>query len=405
MKVLRTFAMIAAAGATFAGIPMIPGGMSLATAQEATAFVPFEGAVPASTVTSAQIGQTVTIEGSVVDFIESRAERTPHQMVLAKNGEQSVMVIYWQDLSAALHGDKGAPKPGTRVSAKGQLSDYRGNIQLRVRTADQIRIEGYAAVASGAPAAPAPRPPAAPAAEAVPKPGEDGYFTAADLPRMGPLKGGMLSLRGQTTGFRASWSETAPNVIEVAEGPNKIEVVYWTTPGETAPDFSKPGTPIYATGTFQEYRERLQLKVDELASLSATPLAAERVVRPAAPGTPGTNAAEGWPGKTVSAGLPEAVKLEEGATLPIRSIGSQHAGNTIKLEGAVHRTEKTAAGLAIYLRDGQATIRVNAPAEAPAPADGTRLSATGKLTFSGLRSATELDVTDAASLEVVAPTP
>lgn len=98
--------------------------------------------------------------------------------------------------------------------------------------------------------------------------------TIEAVPKMAHMEGRTVLFHGTVAEFRSSWRETAPNIIYFRDGAHEIEVIYWTNgaiPVEI-PNFSQPGTPVYAEGVVNWYRGRLQITVDDLTRLSTQPL-------------------------------------------------------------------------------------------------------------------------------------
>ncbi len=373
------------------GVTSLPAQQS--TSAEAAAFQPFPGAIAADSITRDMLGQEVVLQGKVVEVFESTAERTPTQLTLVQRDTNPLKVIYWLDTAPLIQGEKGAPKVGTQLSVKGQLTDYKGTLQVRVRSADQIRIDGYKSAAAAPPAS-------TPQDRTLPPgaspPGEDGYYTIKQLSQMEPLLGKKISFKGKVTSYRASWSETAPNIINFKEGSSELEIVYWTSPGDKVADFSKPGTEVYVTGGFAKYRERVQIKVDDLANLSNKPLPDERLADPTIVREMPTSAKDGWPGmkpKTEPVAA-AAETAKEGTVMRLRDISVKQEGHMVKVEGAVQRVVTEADGSrAVVIRDQSGFIRVNLPATDKKEYNpGETMSALGKVRLDKLRGAPVIDL-------------
>lgn len=346
----------------------------------------FPGSVAPETVTREMLGQEVALTGKIARVVPSERENVPFQLFLVDREEAPVMIVYWADAAKQIHGDRGVPIAGTPVSVTGTLEEYRGSLQVRVRRPEQIRIAGYGATSAA--------PPAAEESSAA-QPNEQGYFTVDKLPGMRAYLGRELSISGKATAFRAAWSETAPHVITVSEGEHTMEVVFWPGPGEAYPDFSKAGTPIFATGQFQQYRDKLQLKVDDLANLSSEPLPAARIILPVLEPAEGRTVADGWPGRVPGNDhlKVELVDLPTGDRVSLRSLGPEHVGNTVSVSGTVGAVMSGGGSRAILIGDGRGFLRVNLPAHhSPVPVDGDQITILGKVVFSETRSTTEVDL-------------
>ncbi|MDK2973563.1 MAG: hypothetical protein PWP23_3318 [Candidatus Sumerlaeota bacterium] len=106
------------------------------------------------------------------------------------------------------------------------------------------------------------------------------YLTVNDFDAFKGLLGQKILIRGTVDEFKPAWNDRAPNVVYLRENGKEIEIVYWTGPATTekVPDLTKKGTPVFARGTVEVYRGRLQINIDgDLWNLSATPLAPDIV--------------------------------------------------------------------------------------------------------------------------------
>lgn len=364
-------------------------GAPAASTLPALTVTPFPGSVSPETVTSAMIGQDVVLTGTIARVVPSERDNVPFQLYLIDREEAPVMIVYWVDAAKEIHGNLGVPQAGTPVSVTGKLEEFRGRLQVRVRNAAQIRLAGYGAAAA-APVA------GATDGDGIAKPNAQGYFTLEQLPGMQSYLARELSIMGKATGFRAAWSETAPHVITVSEGDHALEVVFWPGPGETYPDFSKPGTPIFATGQLQQYRDKLQLKVDDLANLSTEPLPSTRIVIPVIQSADGRSAADGWPGR-----IPgdehlkvERMELPGGERVSLRSLGPEHDGNTVTVTGTVTGILGSGNQFSLLVGDARGFVRVNLPKNhKPVPGMGETITILGKVRYNQKRSSAEIELT------------
>jgi len=291
---------------------------ALAAQFAAAQYAPFAGAVDAKTLTVGAAGKEAVVEGRISAIVPSTGPGQPTLATITPEGQKPSVVVGWMpDMDATIHGDAGAPKVGARLTAMGKLWDWQGMLLIRVRELNQIRIDSHAhtylrgvaapaSVPAAAPVAAVPfvavtpaveavaaqpaasAPSAAPAAvvAAAPAPAPfapdaAGYFHPENVPDLRALVGKKMSYTGKVSSFRASWSQTAPNILTVGEGKNALEVVYWTNRGQVEPPgVSTVGATIYAAGLLQDYRGKLQLRIDDVNTLSAQPLAPGLVVRP-----------------------------------------------------------------------------------------------------------------------------
>jgi DNA/RNA endonuclease YhcR with UshA esterase domain len=83
-------------------------------------------------------GKKVMVEGDVSAFRESTYERAPHVVTLA-DGEHSISVVFWQDVMANLTADQ-KPAVGKHLQITGRVSEFKGELQIRVSEAGDIKV-------------------------------------------------------------------------------------------------------------------------------------------------------------------------------------------------------------------------------------------------------------------------
>lgn len=375
-----------------------------APAAAVAGFVPFEGAVDAAAISAADLGKELAISGTVLKIELSTGDRVPYRLTLLERDPNPVMVVYWPDLAPTIHGAKSAPAAGTKVSAKGRLVDYRGVLQLRIQDVATIRIEGYAptaAVAGMSVAAPQPPSPGPAASGPLPSPDADGYYSMKDVPALRVAFGSAISIRGTVAGFRPASSDRAPSSVSLAEGAVELDVVYWNAAKAPVPDFSKPGTPIFATGKLGMYRESMQLDVDDLENMSTTPLDKKRVAGKPAPAMvipAGAKATDGWPGtkkemdRAYLNGLPSSVKAAERA--PLNRIGKFEAGTEVIAVGKITSVRFGTEGGFVDIADGTGAMTILvSEATANELVYGSEVEASGLLEWDARRAQTVLKAT------------
>lgn len=220
-------------------------------AAPAAPFEAFPGAVAPDAVTAAMLDQQVAVSGKIVSVRPSSGERVPTTLVLKESPAPAVSIVYWPDMGPAIEGGKGAPKPGTMVSARGKLGQYREALQVKPGSPADIRIQGVGAVATT---------PSAPAAP--------GDVSASALP--GVIKasavlentGKAVVLVGTVDGVRDAWNERAPSILTLRDASGTAEVVFWTdTRAKMDAELLKPGTPVVIGGSAGSYRERPQVQL------------------------------------------------------------------------------------------------------------------------------------------------
>lgn len=138
---LRIFLAAALMGAPVLPVPVAEGA---GITSQALAFTPFPGGVAPESLSTAQLGQDVVVNGTIREAVPSRASNVPTQLTLTRDGhEPRFVIVYWEGSFAEVQGVRGTPPVGARVSVRGELGEHRGALQVRVNRGDQIRIEGY----------------------------------------------------------------------------------------------------------------------------------------------------------------------------------------------------------------------------------------------------------------------
>lgn len=360
----------------------------------ASAWQPFPGAVEAGAVNSGMLEKDVVLTGTIKEVIPSMGERSPHQIILGTSGAAKVMVVFWPDAAPVLLGTKGLPAVGTRLSAKGRLGEHRGNLQVRVRTADQLRIEGYGAPGAGATAAAGAA--AVQSATGVAAPAEAPYYSVRQATTDRGLIGKELSVKGTIKEFTAAWSERAPNIVALEEDGKRLEVVFWMPTGQEVPAaLRQPGTTVYAAGELQEYRERMQLKLDEPSDVSTAPLPVDKLKSPGGPKALGTDASKGWPGREAGKAAPAPAKrtVEPGTTMSVREIGPDLAGNVITTVGTVESIPTGARQFTLRSADGYITVSGEPEAVSKVPT-GQPVRLKGEVVINAHRGSAELKLVE-----------
>lgn len=244
------------------------------------------GAVNAITpeeVTTRMIGQEITLQARIIDSIPSQSPTHPFRFVLRKEDQASLEMIFWPELGRELLADNRFPKNGQYILAKGELTRYRDNLQVKVLNASDISVWDQAPTAQMvASASVVTSGSVAPRVDNVPLSVSSDYMTIQDLDAIKGMENKMISFHGTVNEFRSSWNERAPNIIYFRRGEGEaetLECVYWTNNpnASNVPNFTQPGTPVFFTGEVQYYNGRLQVKVDDLANLSQIPLPQNRL--------------------------------------------------------------------------------------------------------------------------------
>ena len=94
------------------------------------------GTTPVASITAAMVGKDVTILATITEVREPRSERAPYTVTLTQDTGR-IALVYWSDMQPQL---KDKIKTGNRVRVNGQVSDYRGALQLKIHTAADVAV-------------------------------------------------------------------------------------------------------------------------------------------------------------------------------------------------------------------------------------------------------------------------
>lgn len=348
-----------------------------APAAAATEFAPFPGAVPATSITTAMVGQEVTIEGALTEHIVSSGERVPHRLVFGADQRTGFTVVFWPDMAPAILGNVQQLPPGTRVTAKGKVGEHRGAAQLRAKP-DSIRIGGIdpSATVKAVAAVQSTLPPAGP----------DGYYGPEIIPTITSFTGKEILFKAPIASFKSSWSERAPHVVGVT-GPDgsSFEIVYWKK-DDTTPLYDKVGSMIHARGTVGQHQGRNQMRISKLENISYDLLAGSTAATPQATG------GAAWPGAApvTATQPPKPASVAPGVVLSPADVVRDMEGLTVAIKGSVLATRQGADGVAIIVKDDKGQRIARLATGQPTPAQSTAVTVQGKVQFNTQRSSPEL---------------
>ncbi|CAN5485000.1 hypothetical protein BH09SUM1_BH09SUM1_23270 [soil metagenome] len=415
LNALKQALVLAASLATapvFAQPPAVSAAMSASPAAAValkSGFAAFPGAVAPDTITKDSVDKEVAIAGKVIKVQASTGERVPTRLTLFEAEGRSVMVVFWPDMAPKILGAATEVPVGAMVTAKGKLSAYKDALQIQIKSADQIRIDGASAgAAMAAPAmaavSAAVSAPVAGAAAAV-KPEADGYYPLDALPALKVAKmNKKISMKGEIKSFSAARTDRAPNTVKLESNGQSVDVVYWNQVGVEPKAFSEVGKPLYVTGTLGMYKEKLQLSVKSMEDISMTPLAADRIASTAdeTGGPSAKPAKEGWPGALPVKGA-EPTTMEApapGQPIKINAIKRSYVGQKITVQGKVDAANAKDNGQTLLVTDGTASIYVVlGPEIEQKPVKGDSVRLTGELSYNAAREQPQLTVNDQAAIE------
>ncbi len=294
------------------------------------------GVLSPGKVNSSMLAKTVTVQGSVREYKPAWSERAPNSILLADD-TGSLRVVYWGEVAKAL-GAARTPKPGQTLRIRGKVSEFRGRLQLKVKSASDIRS------ASAQPpqqkvSVSFPTPAIKPTPVLI-LPGAEGSernpITVAPSKLNNTYIGKYVKMRGKVVDLNPSWKPTAPNTITLSDGIGSVAIVYWSdvagklTP-EQEPDIGKA---FLVEGKVAEYRGKIQVKLNDPSKLVAL--------------SPHRSASVARPGKAST--TPEIT--------PIGKINADLLNLKVTISGTITRIISVGGGRLLKVGDSTGTITV-----------------------------------------------
>ncbi len=236
---------------------------------------PAETPQPLSALTGDSLGRTVTLVGTITNKIapSSPTGRAPYRWYVT-DGQGVALLILFPDTFAGLTNPDEMFPVGGLVKAKGEVTDYRGQLQVVPDNAGDVKKpeDGSPVGVWGLGEKPGAPAPGASAVLATPTPPKE---MPGDSLLPGQVNRNQLDttvkVAGQVTSFRASWSERAPNILTLSGGEGSVDVVYWREVeqglGDRMAAVTRLGNYVRAEGTLSEFRNNLQLRVEDAGKL------------------------------------------------------------------------------------------------------------------------------------------
>jgi DNA/RNA endonuclease YhcR with UshA esterase domain len=249
--------------------------------------------------TTSDVGRLVVVRGGVMQ-VESFS--TGVKLTL-DDGTGEVVALLWQSIYDELL-DPAALDVGAEVQVQGEVSQYRGELELIPELAEDVQL-----------------------LSAAPPPAETtiGTLTAADVGRV-------VTLRG-TLGPPDPFSAGAKFLLD--DGTGQLTLLLWSNVVESAPAGMEAGAQVVVTGEIAEYRGELELVPRNGGEIEVT----------------GAGSAIPTP---VSA--PTLTPTAEVEAQPISDVTAADVGQTLTLEGTLGPLETFSAGVKFSLDDGTGTI-------------------------------------------------
>ena len=274
--------------------------------------------------TSADAGQLVAMRGTVtqVDPFSAGVKLTLDDTT----GE--VIALLWQSLYDELP-DPTALDVGAEVQVRGEVSRYRGELELIPELADDVRRLATAP------------PPAEMTA---------GALTRADLGRVVTMRGTV----GPPDVFSAGVK------FPLDDGTGQVSLLLWDDVHQHAPKELGAGAQVVATGQVAAYQGELELiprnagEIRVTGRATATPPGATPQPTPTPPPT-ATPAVTPTRSTTATPGVPPTPDLE---MTPIGAITAGHVGQEATVEGTVIDAASFSTGFKFTLDDGTGQIQL-----------------------------------------------
>jgi DNA/RNA endonuclease YhcR with UshA esterase domain len=204
--------------------------------------------------------QTVTVKGTVKEYKAAWNDRAPNSITL-QDQSGSVRVVYWSKVADAL-GQARLPKEGQLLTIKGQVSEFKGNFQLKVKNASDIMSSGMQSSAPELSMIKA----SSIGASLVPS-GSSGYENNPISLSPGEIKkehiGKYVKVRGKIVDVNPSWKESAPTTVKITDGIKNVSYVYWKDVNDKLITEQQPGIgrTVIVEGNLGVFRENFQIKI------------------------------------------------------------------------------------------------------------------------------------------------
>jgi DNA/RNA endonuclease YhcR with UshA esterase domain len=186
-------------------------------------------------VTAAMVGKTVKVSGRVTQVKEPEAgSKAPYEVAL-QEGDKQVVVVYWDTVARHLD-DSSKPVVGALMTAKGQVNEYKGRLQIKIGNSADLTLVDVT---------PASKPQVEPAREVG-----IGTITTAMVGKRCTVKGTLGEARSIKGGV----------IYPMTDGSGSVKLVLWdksvSGPGR---DALAAGCKVVATGEIVEYKGDLEL--------------------------------------------------------------------------------------------------------------------------------------------------
>lgn len=292
-------------------------------------------------------GEEVTLEGRVQEFRSSDRANVPNAFAL-RDESGSIRVAIWPNVFNELP-FREQVNDGAVVRVTGAVAEFRGKMEVHVRSADGIELVKGQGGGSGTTSG---------TAQTFPRAGQtDDRTTTGPRPRrdssdappvvnpgVAPIAvltrerlNEVFTISGTLSSARRPSGDRTPFILRIVDPTGAIDVVFWDDVAAQLPDSKKveSGDPVQVTGRLGEHRGNLQLRVnapDDIKTPGSDPDLFQKV--------PSNDTAT-----TLSASPRAAAELVDSG-----EVASRPVGRWIKVGGTVTSIEPLRLGRKVHVQ-------------------------------------------------------
>lgn len=223
---------------------------------------PFPGAMPLESITAEHMNERVVVDGRILQVRESRSERMPVSLMIRE--QPPLWVIYYPAIAEEVQAGRGVPVVGQRVTARGVVNEFQGQLQVRANSSADIVLQGTGRTVGGI-------------ADEILAGAEPDVATAArslwehrGVAKSAELRahlGSQAVVAGAIEAIRLPWSDTAPTIVTVKDATGSVDLVFWARDEAAKPQGLEVGKLVLARGNVEEFQGRTQLNLGNRPAL------------------------------------------------------------------------------------------------------------------------------------------
>jgi DNA/RNA endonuclease YhcR with UshA esterase domain len=317
----------------------LAGPVQAAVGCDAAAFVLTSGARFAVKATAASVTEIAAINDSLLNTtVEVQAtiksinrpregSRAPYRVNIADDSG-AINLIIWSDVFEVVESQYGLT-PGQLISVRARVTEFRGEVQLTLRGAGDLKLLSKAGAKSTSDAGGAAAKSKDQAATALSKIDES-------------MMGQEVSVQANITDVREPRSERAPYIVTLSQDGSQLPLVYWSDIHETIGSQVRVGNVIRAKVQITEHRGNLQLKLRNARDFSVV--------------AGGAAADSGEAEANETAGGSET--KSSGGMVKISNIKEDWVNRNVAVSGKIVSSDAIGQGQRLLLRDDTGEIRV-----------------------------------------------